>query len=193
MKKKNYIFGIIIGGIAAYFLGRTAISYLNSFYIENIIDDLPKNPNRTYSTRSINNIDTIIVHHSAISSSSSSANPLGYANYHINTRNYPAIAYHFVIQPDGKVYQTNKYETLSWHGGNINSRSVGVVVTGNFENEQFTDTQKTSLINTIKHIQETLGKRMKVQGHYLHMPTACPGTNIKSVIPQIINQSGALS
>jgi hypothetical protein len=135
MKKQNIILLIAVVGIA-YLLAKRF-----SFQPIDIVNDLPKSNTSTYPTRTLNQIDTIIVHHSAVPSTARGATPEGYANFHITSPNYgfPGIAYHVVIQPDGKAYLTNYLETISYHVGALNTSAVGVVLSGNFDNENLID------------------------------------------------------
>lgn len=97
--------------------------------IIDIVDGLPKHPTERYSSRPISSITTIVVHHSAVSSGVSVEEM---AEYAIGERDFPGIGYHFVVDSDGKVYQTNRLETASWHTSQANDYSVGIVFSGDF-------------------------------------------------------------
>ena len=190
MKKKVIVFSLV-AVVISYILARRFFSYEPI----DIVDDLPKNPNSSYPTRTLSQIDTIIVHHSAVPSTAGGANPVGYANFHINSPNYgfPAIAYHVVIQPNGEAFLTNRLETISYHVGALNTNAVGVVVSGNFDNENLTDIQRDTLVKVLKWIQKKVGKKLKIHGHYRYANKTCPGMNVRSKLDSIVSQSGGFS
>ncbi|KKP51435.1 MAG: N-acetylmuramoyl-L-alanine amidase [candidate division TM6 bacterium GW2011_GWF2_33_332] len=147
--------------------------------ITDIIDKLPRRGQ--YAQRSIEAIDKIVIHHSA--SPAGRFTMYDFANWHIDPGGRlkaPGIAYHFGIDPDGKIYQSNKLTSQSWHAGNGNPSSVGVVLNGNFENEIPSDAQKKSLKYLIRFLRRKLKKKLTVFGHR-EIPgnlTACPGRNL---------------
>ena len=97
--------------------------------IEDITDQLPKHPTLTYPTRALGDIKRIVIHHTA---TSPTITPERLAEYQVRTLGKPGITYHFVVAADGKVYQTNKLETVSDHAFTQNPSSVGVCFTGSF-------------------------------------------------------------
>jgi N-acetyl-anhydromuramyl-L-alanine amidase AmpD len=188
MDKRVVLYSTVAVGIA-YFLSKRY-----SFKPIDIVNDLPRSSTSTYPTRTLNQIDTIIVHHSAVPSTATGATPEGYARFHITSPNYgyPAIAYHVVIQPDGKAYLTNYLETISYHVGALNTSAVGVVLTGNFDNENITNVQKNTLINVLKWIQRKVGRKLKIHGHYRYANKTCPGMNVRADLNEIVTRSGGL-
>ncbi len=148
-----------------------------------IIDIIEKLPHRgEYQQRSLESIDRIIIHHSA--SAAGKFNAFDFARWHMDPNgrlNAPRIAYHFCVDPDGKVYQTNKLTSMSWHTINANATGIGIVLNGNFETEQPTNAQLKSLKNLIRYLNNKLKKKLPVYGHK-EIPgnsTACPGRNVK--------------
>ncbi len=90
-----------------------------------------------------------------------SKSPLGYY-----------VQYHYLITSDGKVTQCQEEKTASWHAGNANFDSIGVCMTGNFQNEMPTKKQQDSLRELL------LKKGLSIQLHRDVKATACPGKNI---------------
>lgn len=147
--------------------------------IEDIINKLPSKGE--YKQRSLDSINKIVIHHSA--SPSGKFSMYDFAHWHIDPAgrlNAPRIAYHFGIDPDGKVYQSNKLTSLSWHAPNANTNGIGIVLNGNFETEKPTEAQKSSLKKLIKYLNQKLGKKLAVYGHreIKGNATACPGRNV---------------
>lgn len=105
--------------------------------IINIIDQLPVNAaNGTYHKRT-EPTTVIVIHHSA---SRADVTPKEIADYQIGPPDdFPGIAYHFLVYADGKIYQTNDINTLSFHAGdgtdsplNTNRMGIGVCLVGDF-------------------------------------------------------------
>ncbi len=140
--------------------------------LKNIVEELPKG-NSNYSKRSISSIDKIVIHHSA----TNSGTPKAYANYHVNTRGWPGIGYHFVIQKDGSVFQTNYLDTVSYHTSGQNTRSIGICLTGNYDSQQPPALQLDALINLIRYLAKFLG-RLDIHGHNDFSSKSCPGDHI---------------
>jgi N-acetylmuramoyl-L-alanine amidase len=142
---------------------------------------LKKHPSKRYSTRSLGVIKHIVVHHSLTKSGSAEA----YANYHVNTNGWPGIGYHFHIAKDGSVDWTNSLETISYHVGNSNRTSVGIVLTGDFRTEKPTAAQMHSLVLLIQYLQKLLNiPTSNVKGHS-EMPgyswKECPCINMNQL------------
>ena len=85
---------------------------------------LPRTGNWSKRTAPIN---VFAIHHSA---SSPTTTMKAMAEYHIS-RGYPGIAYHYVIEPSGLVYQTQPDDAFSYHGHDFNT-GLGICLTGDF-------------------------------------------------------------
>lgn len=140
--------------------------------IVNITDQLPKGT-KSYSKRNLGQIVRFVIHHSA----DPAGYPLKYANYHINTHGWPGIGYHFVIQKDGTIYQTQALETIAYNVENYNTGTVGICLTGNFETETLEGDQKSSLVWLLKELAGQLGAK-PIYPHSAFKPTKCPGDHI---------------
>lgn len=128
--------------------------------INNIIDDLPKHSTKTYTQRNLNQIDKIILHHYA-----SNGTPQSVARYHVNTRDWAGIGYHFTINKDGTISQVNRLDTISYHTSGQNTVSIGVALEGNFEHEQPTQAQMKSLNQLIPYIRNQVPQKLQVYQH----------------------------
>ncbi len=168
MKNKNVILGLIL---AFLMIAKRTKSKVLGLYISNVSNAIPTHPNKKYAIRSLNVIQKIIVHHSATSSGS----PASYANYHIS-KGWPGIGYHFVIQKNGEVFQTNDLERISYHTTGQNANSIGICLTGNFDVEQPTPQQMNSLKALIINLESQLGN-LYVHGHNEFSSKTCPGNN----------------
>lgn len=149
--------------------GETEILY------NDLVNSLPRNPNERYATRSLSQIQQIVIHHSATNSGSAAA----YANYHVEHRGWPGIGYHFVIDKDGTINQTNYLETVSYHVSGQNTRSIGICLTGNFDVQEPTASQINSLVRLIQHLSTQLG-RLPLKEHNDFAAKSCPGENLSA-------------
>lgn len=188
MTNKDILYGTLLG------LGAlVGVSLLSGgFQPIDIVKELPKNANKSYSTRNLSNVDTIVVHHAAVNSTLAGSTPTAVANFHINQYDWPGIAYHIVVMPNGQVLLTNYLETESYHTGTLNPRSIGILVMGDFDTEQFTPTQEASLVKAIKWVQKKVGKKLKVGGHYQFSSKTCPGMNVRAKLDEVVQKSGAI-
>lgn len=178
MSSAIYLASIPAAGLLAWlywrFVENGAAAAVLPFRIENITDSLPTKPGAKYHRRTLGYIDKIIVHHSA----TSSGTPESFANYHINQNGWPGIGYHFVIDKEGTVYQTNDLETVSYHCSGQNASSVGVCLIGNFDIETLTAGQQKNLDRLVQNLRGKLPRPIKVFGHRDFKNTNCPGANL---------------
>lgn len=98
-----------------------------------------EDPERRYVARA--RAPTVaIIHHTA---TGPEATPQGIATYHVEGRGYPGIAYHYLIDARGVIYQVNDDALVTWHAGcaavhgddcpyNANTTSLGVCFIGTF-------------------------------------------------------------
>ncbi|OQY48385.1 MAG: hypothetical protein B6242_02480 [Anaerolineaceae bacterium 4572_78] len=98
--------------------------------IENISAMLPKHPTTTpYQSRDISAIKRLILYHSV---SGATITPKALANYHVNSRNFAGIRYHYCVTNEGKVYQTQPLMIVSPHAGSYSQESIIICLIGNF-------------------------------------------------------------
>lgn len=112
-----------------------------------ISGELPRHSNSEYRypTRSTSVLDRIVIH-----CTDRDWSPHQIAKYditpywivngkkiynHISKKGCPAITYHDLISPEGKVYHTLPYTEASWHAGGYNSKSIGVALMYQVKNE----------------------------------------------------------
>jgi len=165
----------MIEGLKA-FLPFLALFILQSFTgmkhkIVDITSQLPKNG--SYGKRTLSQIVRFVIHHSA----TTTGDPWQYAKYHIENHGWPGIGYHFVIQKDGTIYQTNTLDTISYHVGGSNTGSVGICLTGNYDVETPPSAQINSLVWLLKKLSAELGQK-PIEGHREFSTTHCPGSQI---------------
>ena len=142
--------------------------------ILDVVDDLTQHATLRYNQRDLEEIEQIVVHHSA----QTNGDPFVYAAYHVKTHGWPGIGYHYVIQKDGLIFQTQQLETVSYHARNCNQNSVGICLTGNYNVEQVPAEQLQALYGLIDEIQRILRKKLIILPHHDCTNTDCPGKNM---------------
>lgn len=143
--------------------------------IHNVVDQLLKHPTKKYPTRKLKAITHICIHHSAVAGTV----PVEHiAQYHVESQGWPGIGYHFYVKPDGKIYQTQRLETVSWHVSHNNDYSVGICVSGDFTYAPPPQVQ----IDAAAHLTAWLMQELAIQernilGHkeFPDNDTSCPG------------------
>lgn len=99
------------------------------------------------------------------------------------------IGYHFLIAPNGTVYEGRPLKYQGAHaGGSNNVQNIGVCLLGNFEDRPVPAAQKAQLIKVLDRFRETYGiKRANVFGHKDFNPpdnhhTDCPGHYLQPIV-----------
>jgi hypothetical protein len=135
-------------------------------------------------------LNTIVVHHSAIPSSS----PVEIQELHMDGRGFADVAYHFLIDSDGAIYEGREINVRGAHVQGYNTGSVGVVLFGNFNETEPTREQIESLERLIDYLRYTYEIRY-LAGHknYPHQSpdgTECPGDHLAPLLPAMARSLG---
>ena len=159
----------------------TTAGSLTSFSasFKDLTDELPNHGE--YRQRRVEDIRGVIWHHSATPQSST---PKSLADYHVNFRNWPRVGYHYAIDHNGIVYIMNKPTSVSNQASGHNSKTIGVVLIGNYNN----DTIPAKMKESILIMQEYLKQEYNLQYSWYHgetKATACPGKNAKKLLRRI--------
>lgn len=142
--------------------------------IHNIVDDLPTHPTLDYDTRPRTNITALVIHHTTGDPFQSITN---IASYHVNTKGWPGIGYHFVIDGAGKIYMTNYPETLSYHSNYANPYAMAICMQGDFTNVWPSDAQLAACKSLIDYLSKEIPTISSLIPHRdaPGASTACPG------------------
>jgi hypothetical protein len=135
-------------------------------------------------------LNTVVVHHSAFSH----AGPAEIQALHMDRRGYADVAYHFLIDPDGIIYEGRDIHIRGAHVQGYNTGSVGVVLLGNFNEEEPTLAQIESLVDLVDYLRYTYGIRY-LAGHKDYPDqspdgTECPGDNLYPLLPDLARNLG---
>jgi N-acetylmuramoyl-L-alanine amidase len=157
-------------------------------------NSLPTHPSKRYRRRTLSAIKNIAIHHSATTTGGAKS----FARYHVNSLDWPGIAYHYVVDKDGVINYCHDLEVISYHVGNSNSRAIGICMVGDFRTQQLTDTQKRATQNLVTSLLDVLTIEVDdVWGHqefprYEWKP--CPSINMENFRNELlfIRQKGEL-
>jgi hypothetical protein len=98
--------------------------------IQNITGQLPRHATLQYPSRPLNQIDRIIIHHTAIAPTVGAER---IASHRVNSQGWPGIGYHYFITGQGEVQQTNELTTIAYHAGDkYNPGAIGIAFAGDF-------------------------------------------------------------
>lgn len=143
--------------------------------MENVVDKLPRHPDKQYPTRPLEQVTHIAIHHSAAPANISLER---IARYHVEDHGWPGIGYHFYIAPDGTIYKTNEITTLSNQVYANNHYTLGICVAGNFSDVVPTPAQLDAAARLVAWLTQELNIPLEnVKGHkeYPENTTQCPG------------------
>lgn len=123
--------------------------------------------------------DLIVVHHTGNPTDDDlSAEQIHRA--HVNM-GWAGIGYHYVIRKDGTVEAGRPVDKVGAHAYGFNSRSVGIMVCGNFDIGVPTKAQLNTLPMLIAELckkYNLIASKDVVVGHRDLMATQCPGDNL---------------
>ena len=131
-------------------------------------------------------LKTVIVHHSALPLSDG---PYEIQQLHFNQKRYADIAYHFIIDEEGNIYEGRDIHARGAHTGGYNTGSVGVVLLGNFEVINPTQSQLDALRDLLFVLKQEY-KVTHLAGHKDFNPgvTLCPGKKLYAKLPALADE-----
>lgn len=135
-------------------------------------------------------LNTVVVHHSAYPN----AGPKDIQDLHMDRRAFADVAYHFMIDSDGVIYEGRKINIRGAHVQGYNTGSVGIVLLGNFNDDLPAESQLLSLRRLVDYLQFTY-KIQYLSGHKDYPDqspdgTECPGDNLYPLLPDLARELG---
>jgi N-acetyl-anhydromuramyl-L-alanine amidase AmpD len=141
--------------------------------IDVVIDNLTKHPSDRYPTRERSQINSIVLHHSAVPASVGADR---IAKYQVEKQGWPGIGFHYFVYDDGRIEQTQPLETISTHAGNANATSIGICLAGNFTDHPPTEAQLLATSQLTAWLLQDLNLPIEaIHPHKDFVVTACPG------------------
>ena len=137
----------------------------------------------------------ITVHHSAHDDSAGAESWSEVASlikkiqkYHMVTRGWADIGYHFIVDTRGRIWQGRSLRYQGAHAGDNTSNrgNIGIVVEGNFDYHSPTPAQIASLKRLINYLRRKYGiPAWQVHGHSYYRATNCPGKYLRRLLPSL--------
>ncbi len=131
---------------------------------------------------------SIIVHHTATKTDLFQGHKsiLSIQNYHRNQKGWNDIGYHFLIGPQGELYEGVPVNQVGTHAGPSNQDSIAICLVGHFSQErphpQALATLQALTRNLVRTHSISAGE---ITGHKDHKKKDCPGESIYSLLPQL--------
>jgi hypothetical protein len=132
--------------------------------------ELPVSEDTYYISRSKEYIEGMVWHHSATTGQTIRS----IAEFHVEVKKWPGIAYHAAIGHDGKIYLLNDFGTVSFHAQGYNRKTIGVVLIGNYHERRMTKEMKDAALL----LQDYLREEYDLKYAWMHKETKsthCPG------------------
>lgn len=134
-------------------------------------------------TRSMSEIKRIVLHHGATKQGLKGSNYLSYLSYHVNNLGWTIGGYAFGINDNGDILQGYELTDLTYHVGNYNRSSLGIVLAGDFRFEEPTPEQWAALYWLLDHLKALLPDA-EIVGHsevpgYSWKP--CPSLDMEQI------------
>lgn len=146
--------------------------------IVNLIGRLPTHAVATYRRRSLDMIRYIALHHAA---SSERATPEEIARFHVETRRWPGVAYHWMIGRDGVCYKCWPADTITYCVQGHNTETLCVCLIGNRDEHPAPKEQRVAAVALIRILRLAYAVPINhILGHHEFegAATACPGQYI---------------
>lgn len=106
-------------------------------------------------------VELVAIHHTA-GSQDDKVNDL--ARYQLYK--FGVVAYHFLVMPDGTIYQLRPLDERVPHAYGCNDNAVAVCLVGNFDNYPVPEAQRMSALQLVRWLMEQYGlKKENVMAH----------------------------
>jgi hypothetical protein len=113
-------------------------------------------------------------------------------SYHIDVRGWCDIGYHFLVGPDGNVYQGRKETNLGAHVSNANTNNVGISFIGSFQNSAPSQIMQDAAVNLMRSLHTAYGislDRSHVKTHREQGTTDCPGNALQARVDTMVQMA----
>jgi len=134
-----------------------------------------------------NILDRFIIHHSALPLTDG---PREIQRLHMEEKGFADIGYHFLVNEKGQLFEGRSLKVRGAHTYGANHGSLGICLTGNFEEIQPTPEQLATLSSLLTGLVAVYPRIDRLAGHKDHNPgvTLCPGTNLYDLLPSLAKE-----
>lgn len=113
---------------------------------------------------------------------------------HVAGRGWADIGYHYVIDPQGRVWEGRAIRYQGAHVKDQNENNLGILVLGNFDRQQPTSAQIQALDRfVVAQMQRYRINLRDVRTHQERAPTECPGRNLQGYIVRSRSGGGQMA
>lgn len=128
-------------------------------------------------------INTITLHHTGVALENRSEAPLKvkrHQDFHINSRGWPDLAYHFIVDTSGHIYEGRDITKAGDSGTNYDPTGhLLICAEGNFEEQVVTDEQYETLVKLMAWGSSKFELSPdSIKAHRDYCSTLCPGSNL---------------
>jgi hypothetical protein len=144
-------------------------------------------------------VDRITIHHDAINSADVTSRTA--AQRRLNTirsghleREFADIGYHFIVDPQGNIWEGRPLRYQGAHVKDQNERNMGVMVMGNFMEQAPTPAALAALDAFVASQMQRFGIPLgRVKTHQELAATACPGVSLQRYMVKTRSGSGRMA
>ncbi len=136
---------------------------------------------------------TVAIHHSG---NNGEKNPVEIETKHMVTRGWDDVGYHYLIPPNGDIYEGRYLAYKGSHVEKANTGKIGILIMGDFEHQiwDFDDDPTAAQLNSAVALIDTLKSHFKLDklgGHKDYKAgTECPGGELYGKIPDLRKRTG---
>ena len=127
--------------------------------------------------------DMVVIHHTGCNDIDASAEQIH--EWHLANPGWVGIGYHYVIRKDGTIERGRPEWAIGSHAYGENSHTIGIHLSGDFEQAYPTDKQLDRCGALVADICDRYGipiDRAHIVGHGELMATSCPGVNLQALL-----------
>ena len=129
-----------------------------------------------YPSRYVEDLKGIVIHHTGSNINHTPEEIAHYQIYYREGRKFPGIAYHFVVEHDGKTSYTQDWSAVSWHAKAANQNFLGICLVGDFSVRHPPVAQLDATRTLVANVQLAFGEWWQVFPHGAFVGTDCPGS-----------------
>ncbi|MBU1405603.1 MAG: peptidoglycan recognition protein family protein [Proteobacteria bacterium] len=115
----------------------------------------------------------------------------GIQNYHIKAKKWQDIGYHFLISPDGRIWQGREnMERTGAHVGGHNAGNIGIAFIGDYQKVAVPQAALAAAATLVRWLADKYGiaiNRTNIKGHREWAATTCPGDYVMAKFDEMLN------
>jgi hypothetical protein len=137
----------------------------------------------------------VTVHHTATplpDSVSAQARVRQIQNYHIDSRGWCDIGYHFLVDWNGEMWQGRNETVRGAHVANNNTNNVGISFMGTYTSKSATGSQLNACAALLAWMNDRYSiplNRTRIKGHRQYGGTSCPGNRLYGQLDDLVSRA----